>query len=85
MTSFTGCAGALPEVEILTRDAGLQAPNFIEEKNGDVYKPRVTTWGVFPRPADISKAVSSVLFSAISYFSQIMLSDEFTGFRYSIT
>lgn len=58
MTFFTRCAGALPEVEILTRDAGLQAPNSMEEENGDVYKPRVTTWGVFPRPANISQAVS---------------------------
>lgn len=53
------CAGLLPEVEILTRDAGkAQTPIAAGEENSDIYKPRVSTWGVFPRPADISKAVS---------------------------
>jgi hypothetical protein len=53
------CAGPLPEVEIMTRDAGVADPDAMAGAEGDdVYKPRVTTWGMFPRPADISKAVS---------------------------
>lgn len=44
---------------MLTRDAGVADPGAMGEAEGDdVYKPRVTTWGMFPRPADISKAVS---------------------------
>ncbi|CAM6123255.1 unnamed protein product [Calypogeia fissa] len=50
--------GALPEVEILTRDAG-NPQTETEEQAGQgpeqLYKPKVSTWGVFPRPADISK------------------------------
>ncbi|KAG6556744.1 hypothetical protein Mapa_001688 [Marchantia paleacea] len=45
--------GALPEVEILTKDA---EPDAVDGEENDLYKPRVSTWGVFPRPADISKA-----------------------------
>ncbi|BFI31890.1 hypothetical protein MPTK2_4g00590 [Marchantia polymorpha subsp. ruderalis] len=45
--------GALPEVEILTKDA---EPDAVDGEESDLYKPRVSTWGVFPRPADISKA-----------------------------
>ncbi|KAL3829779.1 hypothetical protein ACJIZ3_018581 [Penstemon smallii] len=52
--------GDLPEVEILVGDS----TNFgtastksipIEEDDVDLYKPKVSTWGVFPRPNDISK------------------------------
>lgn len=52
--SFAAPSGPLPEVEMLTRDAN---PDAMVE-GADVYRPRVTTWGMFPRPADISKAVS---------------------------
>ena len=48
--------GPLPEVEMLTRDAGVVNPDAVVE-GPDVHKPRVATWGMFPRPADISKAV----------------------------
>jgi hypothetical protein len=53
--SFEAPSGPLPEVEMLTRDAGV-ANSEATVDGDDVYKPRVTTWGVFPRPADISKA-----------------------------
>ena len=44
---------------MLTRDAGVADRDAMAEgEMDDVYKPRVTTWGMFPRPADISKAVS---------------------------
>ncbi|CAA0837939.1 Unknown protein [Striga hermonthica] len=52
-----------PEVEILVGDmtrfnndtlpAQAQIP--IQENGADVYKPKVSTWGVFPRPSNISK------------------------------
>ncbi|XP_027163200.1 uncharacterized protein LOC113763564 [Coffea eugenioides] len=50
----------LPEVEILIGDAskfgaGAAAPQPIQEEDMDVYKPKVSTWGVFPRPSNISK------------------------------
>jgi len=45
---------------MLTRDAGVANPDAMLEGD-DVYKPRVATWGMFPRPADISKAVISLL------------------------
>ena len=45
-------------MEILTRDAGVADPDAMAVEGDEVYKPRVTTWGMFPRPADISKAVS---------------------------
>ncbi|CAK9175091.1 unnamed protein product [Ilex paraguariensis] len=53
--------GNIPEVEIIVGDAS----NFgdaaatkakpIQKDNSDLYKPRVSTWGVFPRPGNISK------------------------------
>ncbi|KAH8968031.1 hypothetical protein BDL97_03G108300 [Sphagnum fallax] len=54
---FTVPTGALPEVEILTRDGaqGKQPQTTTATEETDLYKPRVSTWGVFPRPADISK------------------------------
>ncbi|KAI5056780.1 hypothetical protein GOP47_0028598 [Adiantum capillus-veneris] len=42
--------GSLPEVEIITRDGTTQQSS----KDG-LYKPKVVTWGVFERPADISR------------------------------
>lgn len=58
---FTVPTGALPEVEILTRDGaqGKQAQTTTASEETDLYKPQVSTWGVFPRPADISKTVST--------------------------
>ncbi|GFP92440.1 hypothetical protein PHJA_001388200 [Phtheirospermum japonicum] len=56
--------GELPEVEILVGDMVtsrlddvLTASNKIpvDENDTDVYKPKVSTWGVFPRPSNISK------------------------------
>ncbi|XP_019099873.1 PREDICTED: uncharacterized protein LOC104784262 [Camelina sativa] len=52
--------GDLPEVEFIVGDK----TRFAEKKkdvkqegdgNSDVYKPKVSTWGVFPRPSNISK------------------------------
>ncbi|KAL0429195.1 UNVERIFIED_CONTAM: hypothetical protein Sradi_0545500 [Sesamum radiatum] len=53
--------GELPEVEILVGDMSKfgddAAANLIpvEEDNAELYKPKVSTWGVFPRPSDISR------------------------------
>ncbi|CAI9102849.1 OLC1v1001202C5 [Oldenlandia corymbosa var. corymbosa] len=52
--------GDLPEVEILVGDAskfvdGAASSSSVEEESTDVYKPKVSTWGVFPRPSNISK------------------------------
>uniref|UniRef100_A0A7I4FEG0 Uncharacterized protein n=1 Tax=Physcomitrium patens TaxID=3218 RepID=A0A7I4FEG0_PHYPA len=53
--SFEAPSGPLPEVEMLTRDAGVADPEATADSE-NAYKPRVATWGMFPRPADISKA-----------------------------
>ncbi|PHT94838.1 hypothetical protein T459_02720 [Capsicum annuum] len=56
---FSG--GALPDVEILVGDTSKFADtetsksNRIQEDDMNTYKPKVSTWGVFPRPNDISK------------------------------
>lgn len=42
--------GSLPEVEIITRDGKAQQSN-----NDGLYKPKVATWGIFERPANISQ------------------------------
>lgn len=55
--------GDLPEVEIIVGDASKvqgttpQKLNIEEEKEdtSNIYKPKVSTWGVFPRPGNISK------------------------------
>lgn len=54
--------GDLPEVEILVGDSskfrdGEGVSNIIEvpADDSDLYKPKVSTWGIFPRPNDISK------------------------------
>ncbi|KAA8537304.1 hypothetical protein F0562_027009 [Nyssa sinensis] len=53
--------GDLPEVEIIVGDtskfgdATVLKPKPIQEDNSDLYKPKVSTWGVFPRPSNISK------------------------------
>ncbi|KAF2323783.1 hypothetical protein GH714_036900 [Hevea brasiliensis] len=53
--------GDLPEVEIIVGDTSklgdptTSVPQSSQEDNLDLYKPKVSTWGVFPRPGDISK------------------------------
>ncbi|KAI3996778.1 hypothetical protein MKX01_041078 [Papaver californicum] len=55
--------GDLPEVEFIAGDGSKFAPatelkpELAEEEkdDSDVYKPTVSTWGVFPRPSNISK------------------------------
>ncbi|KAH7353062.1 hypothetical protein KP509_19G077100 [Ceratopteris richardii] len=42
--------GPLPEVEIITRDGKAQ-----RESRDSLYRPKVATWGIFERPADISR------------------------------
>ncbi|CAN1813778.1 hypothetical protein LINPERHAP1_LOCUS26954 [Linum perenne] len=55
--------GELPEVEIIVGDPSKFEkrevnPQPLEEDDNskELYKPRVSTWGVYPRPANISKA-----------------------------
>lgn len=62
--------GDLPEVEILVGDAGkfgdgTVTSNSIQGEDLDIYKPKVSTWGVFPRPSNISKAVSCLAYLMI--------------------
>uniref|UniRef100_A0A5B7A5H8 Uncharacterized protein n=1 Tax=Davidia involucrata TaxID=16924 RepID=A0A5B7A5H8_DAVIN len=53
--------GGLPEVEIIVGDTSkfgdelVSKPKPIQEDNSDLYKPKVSTWGVFPGPNNISK------------------------------
>ncbi|CAN8287244.1 unnamed protein product [Cochlearia groenlandica] len=53
--------GDLPEVEFIVGDKTRFEKKEKEleqegDENSDVYKPKVSTWGVFPRPSNISKA-----------------------------
>ncbi|KAJ8573639.1 hypothetical protein K7X08_010150 [Anisodus acutangulus] len=56
---FSG--GDLPDVEILVGDTSkfvdteTSKSNRMQEDDTNTYKPKVSTWGVFPRPNDISK------------------------------
>ncbi|XP_021762326.1 uncharacterized protein LOC110727093 isoform X1 [Chenopodium quinoa] len=52
----------LPDVEILVGDSSQfgnvtssESKTSSQEESTDLYKPKVTTWGVFPRPNNISK------------------------------
>ncbi|GBG62193.1 hypothetical protein CBR_g29393 [Chara braunii] len=47
----------LPQVEIITRDAAIANDRASEDSIQDdgLYKPKVSTWGVFPRPKNISE------------------------------
>ncbi|KAL7204636.1 hypothetical protein ACSBR2_017672 [Camellia fascicularis] len=51
----------LCDVEILVGDtsnfgnATVSKPSSTEEDKSDIYKPKISTWGVFPRPSNISK------------------------------
>ncbi|KAF8093062.1 hypothetical protein N665_0392s0032 [Sinapis alba] len=52
--------GDLPEVEFIVGDKARfdKTEKELEQEgneNSDVYKPKVSTWGVFPRPSNISK------------------------------
>ncbi|VFQ94516.1 unnamed protein product [Cuscuta campestris] len=51
--------GKFPEVEILVGDSSkfgnATEPKPVQDDRMDVYKPKVSTWGVFPRPNNISK------------------------------
>ncbi|XP_050234248.1 uncharacterized protein LOC126682568 [Mercurialis annua] len=53
--------GDVPEVEIIVgdnskfRDKTVSMPKPSQDDSLDVYKPKVSTWGVFPRPGNISK------------------------------
>lgn len=54
--------GDLPEVEFIVGDKTRFDKTEKEldqegNENSDVYKPKVSTWGVFPRPSNISKTV----------------------------
>lgn len=55
--------GDIPEVEIIVGDTSkfadgkLPNPDRVQENESDEYKPKVSTWGVFPRPSNISKTV----------------------------
>lgn len=55
--------GDSSEVEIIVGDtskfggARPSKPDQTQGDNSDLYKPRVSSWGVFPRPNDISKTV----------------------------
>lgn len=56
--------GDLPDVELIVGDSSRFAPttplesgSTEQEDDSDVYKPKVSTWGVFPRPSNISKTV----------------------------
>jgi len=58
----------LPEVELIVGDtskfgdAMAPEPEQTEEDEAELYKPKVSTWGVFPRPANISKTVWHLVF-----------------------
>lgn len=56
--------GDLPEVEYIVGDSTkfdtktkAPQPEQTSEDESDLYKPKVSTWGVFPRPNNISKTV----------------------------
>ena len=55
--------GDLPEVEFIVGDTSRfedttsLKPELTQEDDSDLYKPKVSSWGVFPRPNDISKTV----------------------------
>ncbi|KAL8161006.1 hypothetical protein V2J09_012495 [Rumex salicifolius] len=51
----------LPEIEMIIGDASKFGNTPVDSETTqddvlDLYKPKVSTWGVFPRPSDISKA-----------------------------
>ena len=61
--------GDIPEVEIIVGDTSKftdAKSSKTDEAQGnnelDVYKPKVSSWGVFPRPGNISKTVYMITF-----------------------
>jgi len=58
----------LPEVELIVGDTSkfndttAPEPEQTKEDEAELYKPKVSTWGVFPRPANISKTVWCLVF-----------------------
>lgn len=56
-------SGDLPDVEIIVGDTskfGKERTTNLDattEDGSELYKPKVSTWGVFPRPNNISKTV----------------------------
>jgi hypothetical protein len=64
----------LPEVELIVGNADnfnakttAPQPEQTMEDESDMYKPKVSTWGVFPRPGNISKTVWYLVFSKSSF------------------
>jgi len=55
--------GDLPEVELIVGDTSYfedtteSEPTLPQEYDPELYKPKVSSWGVFPRPGNISKTV----------------------------
>lgn len=65
--------GEIPDVEFIVGDASNfdnsrasnQAP--VQDGDSDLYKPKVTSWGMFPRPSNISKTVVNCFHLSCSY------------------
>lgn len=56
--------GGFQDVEIIVGDASMfgnatssETDKKSVEESSDLYKPKVSTWGVFPRPSNISETV----------------------------
>lgn len=56
----------LPEVEFIAGDTSkfdvATDPKPEQTEEDELYKPKVSTWGVFPRPGNISKTVCYLVF-----------------------
>ena len=83
--------GDLPGVELIVgdtskfEDATSSNPKPTQDDNSDLYKPKVSTWGVFPRPNNISKTVWYFLFLHFTWeidASWFMLLILFLGLSY---
>ena len=65
-------AGDLPDVEIIVGDTSRfgneeTSQSVEEEEDSELYKPKVSTWGVFPRPNNISKTVRCSSYSIFDF------------------
>ena len=83
--------GDLPEVELIVEDTSKfedttsSNPKPTQDDNSDLYKLKVSTWGVFPRPSNISKTVWYFLFLHFTWeidASWFMLLILFLGLSY---